>query len=235
MNAGTIYAAAAAVPDIFMNVLLFIAVSYETLFRLASSRSISVYLGMKTFHTITAVIMLAGFALILPGCTSTSPDGSRTSWKEEFKHDLDLLGHRNWILVVDKAFPEQSSTGMKYFYVAQDLPPTLEYVLRQLDSSTHVRPVIYRDRELSYITDAHVAGIMRFKQDMDKILGDREVQTLLHDDVFAMLDESAALFRVLVIKTACTLPYTSVFIRLDCAYWGDGDERALRERMAVPD
>ena len=75
-------------------------------------------------------------------------------------------------------------------------------------------------------------GIEAFREESERILEGREVTTLLHDEVFGMLDESAALFRVLVIKTACTLPYTSVFLQLDCAYWGTEDEAELRERMS---
>ena len=47
-----------------------------------------------------------------------------------------------------------------------------------------------------------------------------------------MLDESSSLFRVLVIKTNCTLPYTSVFLQLDCSYWGPENEKVLRENMS---
>lgn len=187
---------------------------------------------MKIVRNILVLSLLAGLTLIAAGCNRTSPPAGTTSWKEEFEKELHLLGHRNWILVVDKAFPEQSAPGMKYLFVEQDLPPTLEYVLREVESSTHVTPVIYRDRELSFITEDHVTGITRFKQDIDRILEGKEVNTLLHDEVFTMLDESSSLFRVLVIKTSCSLPYTSVFIELDCAYWDSGDERALRERMA---
>ncbi|MCK4991794.1 MAG: hypothetical protein KAS29_14950, partial [Bacteroidales bacterium] len=60
----------------------------------------------------------------------------------------------------------------------------------------------------------------------------REVNTLLHDEVFRMLDESSSLFRVLVIKTNCTIPYTSVFLQLDCSYWDPENEKLLREKMS---
>jgi len=155
----------------------------------------------------------------------------QADWKEVLQNDLNLLGHRNWILVVDKAFPEQSSPGMKYFYVEQDLLSTLDYVLEALDSSSHVKPVIYQDRELSYISEAQVKGIEQFRSDATRLLEGRAVQTLLHEEVFKMLDESSSLFRVLVIKTSCTLPYTSVFMQLDCSYWGPENERVLREMM----
>lgn len=170
---------------------------------------------------------------IAASCTSEEKGKPvQTNWKEILQEDLHLLGHRNWILVVDKAFPEQSSPGMKYLYVEQDLLPTLEYVLKALDQSTHVKPIIYQDKELSYISEEQVSGINEFRSDAEKILEDRGVQTLLHDEVFGMLDESSSLFRVLVIKTNCTLPYSSVFLQLDCSYWGPENEKVLRESMS---
>ena len=164
--------------------------------------------------------------------TEQQSSPTEADWKDILEKDLHLLGHRNWILVVDKAFPEQSSAGMKYLYVEQDLLPTLEHVLQALDGSTHVKPIIYQDKELSFINEAQVKGIEQFRSDAAKLLDGRGVQTLLHDEVFGMLDESSSLFRVLVIKTNCTLPYTSVFLQLDCSYWGPEQESILRERMA---
>jgi len=40
------------------------------------------------------------------------------------------------------------------------------------------------------------------------------------------LDEAGKLFRVLILKTDLVLPYTSVFLQLDCGYWsGDAQKR----------
>jgi hypothetical protein len=153
------------------------------------------------------------------------------SWREQLLNKMNLLGHRNWVLVVDKAFPEQSSPGMTYLYVEQELLPTLHEVLEVIESSTHVKPVIYRDKELEYLTNQQVQGIEDFKAESNRVLESYEVNSMLHDDVFRLLDESSALFSTLVIKTSGTLPYTSVFMQLDCAYWGPDEEDALRQQM----
>jgi hypothetical protein len=186
---------------------------------------------------ILRILVFSGLIIgLLSACQNAGQSLSAAesdSWQQVLEEDLNLLGHRNWILVVDKAFPEQSSAGMKYLYVEQDLLPTLEYVLERVDSSTHVKPVIYQDLELSYITEEQVPGIGAFRSDVDKILEGRTLNTLLHDEVFALLDESSSLFRVLVIKTNGTIPYTSVFFQLDCSYWGPENERMLRERMSL--
>lgn len=175
--------------------------------------------------------MLVFFVLLTSSCSQNKPLEEQKTWEEVLEEDLHLLGHRNWILVVDKAFPEQSSPGMKYIYVEQDLLPTLEYVLGAIDNSSHVLPIVYQDKELSFISEDQVPGIGAFRANADRTLEGRNVNTLLHDEVFSLLDESSSLFRVLVIKTSCTLPYTSVFLQLDCSYWGPENELKLREQM----
>ncbi|MEA3461560.1 MAG: hypothetical protein U9R49_06755 [Bacteroidota bacterium] len=180
------------------------------------------------------LILLVAFMASLT--FSCMPDQESTMQKEDWKaileKDLHLLGHRNWILVVDKAFPEQSSPGMKYLYVDEDLLPTLSYVLEQVEASSHVRPIIYRDKELNYISNDQVPGIDAFRTQSNSALEGKIVNTILHDEVFQMLDKSSSLFRTLVIKTNCTLPYTSVFLQLDCAYWGPENEKILRDQIS---
>ncbi|MEN8204147.1 MAG: hypothetical protein ABFS28_16230 [Bacteroidota bacterium] len=191
---------------------------------------------MKTFKmnsiTLVALILTLSFCSCKVNGPANPPAEMQT-WENVLEQDLHMLGHRNWILVVDKAFPEQSSAGMKYIYVEQDLLPTLRYVLEKIESSSHVKPIIYRDKELSFIKEEQVAGIDTFRDKSESLLEGREVNTLLHDDVFKLLDESSSLFKVLVIKTNCTLPYTSVFLQMDCAYWNSEDEQVLRNRMSV--
>jgi hypothetical protein len=53
----------------------------------------------------------------------------------------------------------------------------------------------------------------------------------LHDTVFVKMDAAAKLFSITVLKTEEVIPYSSVFIELDCAYWGGDKEQALRKLM----
>lgn len=53
----------------------------------------------------------------------------------------------------------------------------------------------------------------------------------LHEEIIRRLDETAKLYNILIIKTDFTVPYTTVFFQLDCAYWGPEDEADLREQM----
>jgi hypothetical protein len=49
--------------------------------------------------------------------------------------------------------------------------------------------------------------------------------------IIEQLDQAGESFKVVIIKTDLVLPYTSVFIRLDCGYWSAEAEAALRESM----
>lgn len=170
------------------------------------------------------------------GCGKLTADNKIAAgkWKQQFDKTLPLLGHRNWILVVDKAFPYQNAAGMDYIVANDSLLPVLKYVLDKVGSSGHVKAGIYRDKELSYITENQVKGVTRYSNNLNKLFANRQVQVLLHDSVFTKLDSEAKLFRILVIKTNETIPYSSVFIKLDCAYWGADEEKQLRLNMQKP-
>lgn len=152
-------------------------------------------------------------------------------WTQEFEHVLPLLGHRNWILVVDKAYPYQSAPGITYLNTKAPLPDVLARVITDLQASKHVKPIFYTDQELGFLSEDLVPGIDAFRAELKKILAENDVQTLLHDSVFKKLDEASKLFNVVVLKTECTIPYSSVFIQLDCAYWSAEKEKSLRDKM----
>lgn len=154
------------------------------------------------------------------------------SWTQTFDRTLPLLGHRNWILVVDKAYPSQSAPGIVTIDTRASLPAVLERVKDALAAAPHVRPVYYLDRELDFIDDTLAPGAEAFRRETARILEGAPTQTLLHDSVFSKLDQASKLFTVVVLKTESTLAYSSVFIELDCAYWSADREKALRTRMA---
>ncbi|MFP5079915.1 RbsD/FucU domain-containing protein [Pedobacter sp. JCM 36344] len=186
---------------------------------------------------LTVLLFIASVALF--GCQEpTSKTNGATlykdqNWKEKLNQKLQMLGHRNWILVVDKAFPEQNAPGMEYIYVNEGLLPVLKQVLTQINLSSHVKPIIYQDKELGFITENQAKGVKQFVKESKMIFGHQTVQTMLHDSVFRKLDTESKLFKVLVIKTNETIPYTSVFLQLDCAYWNGDKEKQLRDAMNV--
>ena len=166
----------------------------------------------------------------------TSPAGQTNtseanSWKTILAEELPLLGHRNWILVVDKAFPAQNAPGIHVVNTGEELLTVLQYTLDEISKSTHVKPIIYTDKELNSITPNLESGIEPFKKSLQEMLNGEDVQTILHDSVFTKIDEASKLFKVLVLKTEGTIAYSSVFLNLDCKYWTGEKENALRQVM----
>lgn len=150
---------------------------------------------------------------------------------EDLKRCLPLLGHRNWILVVDKAYPLQSSAGIEYLDTQEELLPVLDKVLTMLRSASHLSPVIYLDKELEFMDDSLSEGADALKAELKKLTQGWEVRQILHDEVFAKLDAASKLFNVVVLKTESLIPYTSVFIELECGYWAPDKEAELRRRI----
>lgn len=166
----------------------------------------------------------------------TSPAGQTNaseanSWKTILSEELPLLGHRNWILVVDKAFPAQNAPGIHVVNTGEELLPVLQYTLDEISKSTHVKPIIFTDQELNFITPEMESRIEPFKNSLKETLHGANAQTILHESVFSQIDEASKLFKVLVLKTEGTIAYSSVFLQLDCKYWTGENENALRQAM----
>ena len=105
-------------------------------------------------------------------------------------------------------------------------------VLELVAQQKHVRPVIFIDAELEHVVEAHAPGIESVRGELQSLLKGSGAQTLAHEAIIEQLDEAGESFKVVIIKTDLVLPYTSVFIRLDCGYWSAEAEAALRESIA---
>jgi D-ribose pyranose/furanose isomerase RbsD len=152
------------------------------------------------------------------------------NWENTLEERLPLLGHRNWILIVDKAFPLQNGEGIEVIYTGDSLLNVLNIVLEKLEQESHIKPIIYTDNELQYLTPELVPGINRFKKELFEVLPVNQKQ-ILHDTVFVEIKKASELFYVLVLKTDELIPYSSVFIELDCKYWSGENEKELRSKM----
>ncbi len=182
-------------------------------------------------------ILLSAFFLAACCCDKSKENQqimsikTEKTWEEQLDEVLPLLGHRNWILVVDKAFPLQSAAGMTYINTNGALLDVLGKVTGKIKSASHVAGIYYTDAELGYISEDLVPGIDTFKKNLQQALAGNNIQTLNHNDVFKRLDDASKLFNVVVLKTEQVMPYTSVFIELDCGYWSADKEAKLRTLM----
>jgi hypothetical protein len=173
------------------------------------------------------VLSLLLGATIMHAATPSTTSG----WKAKVAETMPLLGHRNWILIVDSAYPLQASAGVETIETNDDQLDVVRYVLGAVNNSIHVRPLIYMDAELPFVPDQDAPGASAYRAEIKDLLRNYEIQSLLHEKVLASIDETSKQFHVLVLKTKMAIPYTSVFIRLDCKYWGADAEKRMRVKM----
>ncbi|HKT89051.1 MAG TPA: hypothetical protein VJQ59_11470 [Candidatus Sulfotelmatobacter sp.] len=175
-----------------------------------------------------ALLTLALILATLPA-HAASPD-----WHQRLNELLPLLGHRNWILVVDSAYPLQIAPGVETIDTGASQTDVLRAVMGAIDHSIQLRPVFFRDAELPLISDADAPGASAYREKLNELLRDYTVFSQPHEKLIARVDDAGKTFHVLVLKTNMTIPYTSVFIRLDCKYWTAEQERNLRSVMGNP-
>ena len=154
-------------------------------------------------------------------------------WEREFKRRLPLFGHRNWIVIADAAYPAHSRPGVETLVSGAGHLDVLQLVLHGIAASQHVRPLFYTDLQLKFVAEEDAPGISQYRKQLGKILNGAQVRRLPHSQIIAMLDDAALMFQVLVIKTRLLLPYTSVFVELDCGYWRAEAEQRLRKAMLL--
>jgi hypothetical protein len=173
-------------------------------------------------------------ALLMFAASPFAAQSEDTAWKRVLLDQIPVYGHRNWIVVADSAYPAQSRSGIETIVSNADHIQVLQQVLDALSASPHVRPIVYTDQELKFIEEKDAPGISAYRQKLAGLLGNRTVNSLPHEQIIAKLDQVSQTFRVLIIKTNLALPYTSVFLQLDCAYWNADAEQKLRSVMAAP-
>jgi L-fucose mutarotase/ribose pyranase (RbsD/FucU family) len=176
---------------------------------------------------------LAIFTLL---CLATTVGGAqnpkqRSEWRARLQQELPLMGHRNWIAIVDSAYPLQVSPGVETIETNSDHLEVVRAVLDELAQARHVRPVIFTDAELEHVPESDAKGVTAYREALRNMLEGKQAQSLPHEQIISKLDEAGKTFHVLVLKSTMTIPYTSVFMRLDCGYWTDEQEKRLRERI----
>lgn len=152
-------------------------------------------------------------------------------WEQELRAKLPVFGHRNWIVIADSAYPSQSNAGIETIVSDADQMDTVKQVLAAIARSSHVKPIIYTDKELAFVAETDAPGVSAFRDELAAAVKGMDAHSLPHEEIIAKLDQAAQLFNVLIIKTGMTIPYTSVFLCLDCAYWNADAEARLRAAM----
>jgi hypothetical protein len=82
----------------------------------------------KTIFSLTTLLLtMTGLAIAAPRPESVPP------WQTRLGQVLPLLGHRNWIMIVDSAYPLQSSAGVETLETNMDQIEVLRTVLGAID------------------------------------------------------------------------------------------------------
>jgi hypothetical protein len=182
----------------------------------------------KNLRLITYLFCALAF---LPAIASAG-DHAGDDWKRVLKQRLNLYGHRNWIVIADSAYPDQSAEGIETIVSDSGQLDVLKEVLADVSASSHVRAIAHTDKELQFLRDSDAPGVSAYREQLFALLPDAKNNSQPHEEIIHNLDSVSKTFRVLIIKTNMTVPYTSLFLQLDCAYWSDQAEQQLRARMA---
>lgn len=162
---------------------------------------------------------------------ASSPRFSTPEWERQLNVALPLYGHRNWIVVADSAYPAQSKPGIETIVSGTGQLEVARKVLDAVNASPHVRASIYLDQELDFVAEADAPGVGRYRTQLADLLKGAETIPMLHEQIITRLDQVSQVFRVLIIKSTLTIPYTTVFFELGCAYWPADAEERMRKSM----
>lgn len=176
---------------------------------------------------------LAGSGLM----ACSTPSGSNAvlqeplGWQQTLEQKLPLLGHRNWVVVTDMAYPLQTNPGILTLYSTDGFEQTVRQVSQMIDKAPHIFAHVYLDEEQKAMSEALCLGWNDYQEKLKTSLKLDEAKYILHEELIHKLDEVSKLCQVVIIKTNLTLPYSSVFFELDCNYWNVENENKLRQSM----
>jgi len=113
-------------------------------------------------------------------------------WKSVLVERMPEYGHRNWIVIADSAYPAQTRAGIETIVTHENQLTVVKTVLEQFGKAKHVRPVVYLDDELAYVSDSDAAGIAAYRKDLTKLLANRNPASLPHEQTIAKLIRRAS-------------------------------------------
>ena len=144
-----------------------------------------------------AISSLAALLLMMTGITAAA---QQPEWQTRLAQVLPLLGHRNWIMIVDSAYPLQSSAGVETLETNTDQMEVIRKVLGAIDSSIHVRPIVYMDAELPFVPEKDAPGVTAYREGIKTVLAGQKITSLPHEQIIAKVDEVGKTFHIVVLK-----------------------------------
>ncbi len=179
---------------------------------------------------IISLLLITSCFLI--SCQPAPTPAATPAWLSVVDEEVHKLGAFNWIIVAEPAFPSLSRSGVTTITAPITTIEALDGVLQSIDSHSHVSPVIHLTREANAVTEHETPGINDYRTQLAQVLNGRDTLTLTNHTLNLLITDARKNYRILVIKTSTSLPYTSVFLELESGYWDGASESALRKRMS---
>jgi hypothetical protein len=151
-------------------------------------------------------------------------------WLTKVEEELPRMGHGNWIVIADSAYPLRVSEGVETVSTNAEPLNVLDSVLSSLQGQGHIRPIVYLDIELQFLSEPEASGADAFRESLARRLDGLSVHSRPHEQSMCWLDDAEMALGVLVLKTRGTIPYSSIFLQMDCKYWSEDSELALQQK-----
>ena len=134
--------------------------------------------------------LFAVVAVWVIGFASGHAVSAQAEWKAELARELPVLGHRNWVVVADSAYPSQTAPGIKTIYTGGEQIEVVRAVLAAVDRNEHVRGTLFLDAELPYVPEEFAPGIDAYRRQLPQAMDGRKATSRPHDEIIAELDEN---------------------------------------------
>lgn len=189
-----------------------------------------VFFAFMTSASSSFVVLLLLLACV--GCSSQHTALPRSSQLiKQLRYELGYLGARNWVVIAESAFPIASRRGLRVISVDAEILPVLKSLDEVLNESHALEPRIFLPAELHHLEYDYAPGIESYRRELDIALKGRETVDLDFKALNTLVESTSKSYRVLVLKTKTSLPYSSVFIELGSGYWDADSEEHLRRHI----
>lgn len=177
--------------------------------------------------------LIAAFlaAVFFPACAHAPEGGADSKLAEQLAASVAPLGARNWIVIAESSFPVYAGAGVETISVDAPSDVVFMEVLDILESEGRLQPRIWVSSELDAVTEDYAPGVRKFRRSLGKLLPGRFHYRLANHIINKQVEAAIKTFRVLVIKTSTSLPYSNICIELDSGYWNADSEAELRSRI----
>ncbi len=151
--------------------------------------------------------------------------------EQQLAPQLALLGARNWIVIADPTYPVLAGKGVVVQATEAGSIETLDAVLSLLDSQGNLTPRIWRCSELEAVPELRAPGVRQHRRELEQLLASRLHYDVTERIISLQLTQAAQTYRILYVKTATPLPYSTIAIELDSGYWNSDAESEIRSRL----